>query len=212
MGTKNKIHFIMNKIILSLTCLAIVMTSCSKGKETAIPTDPEPIDQKDEEYEFYKLEFQGNDASVEEFVENKPSLNYSNRTNTTQSIVIDPRPLYEMSMFEPENAKHYFIVDSTKKVSVPLQINDSQIALGVEKWNYSTKPSKLDTELNFKESIDVKPATHVTVNLSITYTKIRSPYTLLIKNIFTKELVSIKGEWVGIYPGSVKTSFDVSDL
>lgn len=197
---------------LYLLTLTLIFCSCSKGDDHPTPPDPEPVDSMEEKYEIVELTFYGEEATEEEIIEYKPNLTYRNNTSSIQNIIVDPKPIYERSKFVPDDYKSYKLLDSAKKMSIPIEIKGSEVSLGEEKWIYSTRESLLPTKLTFKESLEVEPRKILSASLSMVYTKITAPYILKIKNIDTDELVNIKGEWYGIYPDKTEISSDIHDL
>ena len=149
---------------------------------------------------------------IEEVIDVRPNLTFSNNTNTTQTVIIDPHPIYEKSTFVPDDINTYTIVDSTKLISVPLQIDRANVSLGERKWNYSARESSVLTNLNFKDSVVVDPKKRLSASLTVIYTKIKTAYTLEIKNINNDQIVRVKGLWVGIYPVNTKSLINITDL
>jgi len=202
----------MLKYIFILPSLLALLASCSKENNTSTPDEHEPGGETEEKFEIVNIDFEGKSALIEEVIDVKPNLTYSNKTNSTQKILIDPRPIYEKSTFVPDDRKTYTLVDSVKLISVPLQIDNSDISLGEKKWNYSVQESTSLTALDFKDSVEVAPKKHLSASLSVIYTKIKTPYTLTIKNIKNDNLVRINGVWIGVYPVRTKSSINISDL
>lgn len=206
-----KYYFIMWKNIFYFSVFILIITACSK-EHTPRPDDNDPDDFTEKKYEIVSIDFDGKSVSIEELVDAKPNLTYRNNTNSVQKILVDPQPIYETSTFTPNDSESYTLIDSNKMISVPLQIDDSEISLGEKKWTYSTQEAKSLTKLNFKDSIEVEPQKYLSASLSVIYTQIQTPYTLSIKNVDTDELISIKGTWVGVYPLKTESSVNISDL
>lgn len=202
----------MSKHIYILSALILLITSCSKENNTPKPDEHDPDISTEEKYEIVNIDFEGKSALIEEVVDVKPNLTYSNNTSSVQKILIDPQPIYEKSKFVPDDGKPYTLIDSTKLISVPLQIDNSDISLGEKKWNYSIQESKSLTNLDFKDSVEVAPKKYLSASLSVIYTRIKTPYTLTIKNVENNDLVHITGVWIGVYPVRTKSLINISDL
>lgn len=202
----------MIKYFFILSSLIVLLTSCSKENNLSKPDENEYGGETEEKFEIVNISFEGKSALIEEVIDVKPNITYSNKTNSMQKILIDPRPIYEKSTFIPNDRKNYTLVDSVKLISVPLQIDNSDISLGEKKWNYSVQESTSLTILNFKDSVNVAPKKYLSASLSVIYTKIKTPYTLTIKNIKNDDLIRINGIWTGVYPVRTESSINISDL
>lgn len=192
--------------------LLFIQSSCSNGDD-ALKLNQDNLDvPKIKKFEIVDIVFNAEFASEKEVIDKHPNLNYSNLTKNIQKIIIDPRPIYEKSTFVSQDIKTYILLDSTKLISLPLQIHNSGISLGEKKWNYSMQESKMLTKLNFKDSVNVEPQKHLSVTLNVIYNQIKTPYTLTIKDIETKEVVTVSGIWTGVYPIRTESSVNIDAL
>ena len=182
-----------------LLTLLFIQTSCKKNDQ-AQPSQPTPEIHK-EEYTISSIEYTAIPGyNTEEIVEQRPNLEYSNRSNSQQKIVVDPADIFEKSLFKKDAQQDYTISASEQTFSVPLDIYKDQISLGPKKWMYTEQESKLLTSLNFKDSVYVEPGKKLFVNLSITYRKIQTLYVARLKEKTSGKSVSLTGTWTGVYP------------
>lgn len=192
--------------------LLFTQFSCS-NREDELKLNQDNLDvPKIKKFEIVDIVFNSKLASEKEIIDKRPNLNYSNLTNSIQKIVIDPRPIYEKSSFQTEEITTYKLLDTTKLISLPLQINNSEISLGEKKWNYSLQESKMLTKLNFKDSLNIEPQKQVSVTLNVIYSQIKTPYTLTIKDIETEKIVTVNGIWTGVYPIRTESFTNIDDL
>jgi len=199
----------MKKIVFIV--FVLIQMSCSKSNIAPSGDSDSPDTSVSDKYEVIDILFDGKSASIEEIREVKPSLTYKNATGSVQKIVIEPQPIFETSIFTPETDLTYTIVDSTKFISVPQYVSKSEISLSKKKWTYSENEIKLPTELTLRDSVNVEPGKELKASLAVVFNKIKSNYSLKLRNLQTKEIVTVKGEWVGIVPNRMETSVNLTE-
>ena len=151
-------------------------------------------------------------STTDEATEQRPNLEYSNRTNLRQKIVVDPGDVYERSTFKADPKQDYIIDDQTQRFNAPIEIQKDQVSLGEKKWAYTEQETKLPTQLNFKDSVYVESGKKLTGKLSMKYRKIQATYTAQLKGQSSGKLVNITGIWTGLYPSKKDFSYDIQDL
>lgn len=184
--------------------------SCSKND--VIPNEKQPEQDQINTYVIQSISYDVPSALVEELLDRRPNLQYSNNTSIAQKVIINPQNLTERSLFKEDKSTRHTILDSVKLISVPSQINNGEITYGDKKWTYSPYQEEKNATLSLIDSVAIDPGKGLNASLTVIYEKITMPYTLILEETNTQDTIQITGKWSGIYPVNMRTSFTFQDL
>ncbi len=186
----------MKKALFGMAALALL--SCEKTEYS-----PDPVkDVHELQAITYTME-EGD--GVETFVRPLHSLSYTNLTNLTQKIIVDPlADVVESSQFFSDDKKAFQLVDpSSTLVAVPIQFNDGVAALGEPKWPYGGELVELPPVVNFRDTLDVPANTTLTVTMSVHLDEYNLSYTATFEGKPSGAHTEIKGKWKGVTVANV---------
>lgn len=197
--------------ILLLATL-LMQTACKKNPDQVQPSPPVTEGDK-EKYTLVSVTYSAIPGStIEETTEPRPNLEYTNRTNLRQKIVVDPGGVFERSTFKQDPRQDYLIDDQGQLFDAPIEIQKDQVSLGAKKWTYTEQETKQPTQLNFKDSVYVESGKKLIGKLSMTYKKLQATYTAQLKGQSSGKLINVTGTWTGLYPVKKDFAYSTQDL
>jgi len=183
-----------------LLFVTLAQTACKKTNDSVQPSPPS-TDTKQEKYSVVSIAYTAlPGSSAEEITEQRPALEYTNRTQVRQRVKVEPDGLFERSTFTRDPQQTYLLEPQERLFSVPLEVQKEQISLGAKKWPYLEQETKVPTELNFTDSVYVDAGKKLITSLSFTYKKIRTAYTAQLQEQSSGKIIPITGIWTGVYP------------
>lgn len=197
-----------HKILFFLSIITLI-SSCSKSNE--VEEDFTEI-EKVAQYDIVDLHFDKSNASIDKIIERRPTLYYSNNTSVIQKVAVNSKNIFETSRFKPQDSFNYQLIDSNKFFAVPSQFIDGKFFYGEKKWKFSDNDIKLQTELNFEDSFEVAARKEMKLDFSFIYDRYKIPFSVILKNIASNDLITVKGEWTGIFLVDTKSNQEIRDL
>ncbi|MGV3762105.1 hypothetical protein [Parapedobacter sp.] len=187
----------MKKILFWLFPVALL--SCEK---TVYSPDP-----ADDSYSLQQIIYEvGDNSKMETFVRPLHSLTYFNNTSVVQQVIVDPlADVKESSLFMSDDERAFTLLDGpVTNVAVPLTLDDGVVTLGETKWPYSTEVVEIAPSLNFRDTIEVPPATRLTLTMNVYFNKLDLAYTATFEGQPTGTITEVKGRWKGVAVANVE--------
>lgn len=192
----------MNKLLPLIFCL-FFLTACTKNKNVEKPVEPVvPVKPEvPETYSVQNVRFNVEGDNFERiFVVNKPSMGVINRTSNPTSANLNPsQGFMESSEFKSDKNEVLNIQESdVSKIRIPTYISkNKEITLGEKKWAYSSLPSQLPTNQDFKTVIAVPAYHQMSSTVNLTVKEYSASYTATLIGLKSGKQVVVNGTWKG---------------